>query len=473
MKTQFITGKNFISKLLLLLLPMVILNPGCRKEGIDVGIEDADSFRFNNNGAGWGNVSNEMVLRWNEAAVYMVYNTPQDPPLPPILPFYESRYYAMVNIAMHDALNNIVPKYKTHALRNAKDKDANPGAAVAQAAHDVIAFFFGKLNPPALFTPQPVQDYIHNLLAQSLNLIEDGDAKTKGIALGHAAAQAIIQNRSNDGINDIFNQVIIPGTLPGQYRFTFPFDSPPFNGFYDAPGWGNLTTFGIQNSGQFSVPPPYPINSAEYTADYNEVKTLGCFSCTGTGGRTQDQENIARFWVEGSPFGWNKVAREIVKQKSMDAWKTARLFALLQMSEADAYMAAGTAKLIHFFWRPITAIQLGGSDGNPNTVGDPNWQVLWFPTPPVADHPSAHAIAGGAGAELIKEFFGKDDFNFSFESRTLPGSPRSFTSLSQAARENSLSRIYVGYHFRKACFDGEALGRSIGGWIATHSLQEN
>ena len=129
--------------------------------------------------------------------------------------------------------------------------------------------------------------------------------------------------------------------------------------------------------------------------------------------------------------------------------------------------------MIHFFWRPVTAIQLGNSDGNPNTVGDANWQVLVFPTPPVADHPSAHATAGGAAAELLKQFFDKDDFSFSLESTSLPNHIRNFSSLSQAARENSLSRIYVGYHFRKACMDGEVLGKNIGGWIAAHSLQEN
>ena len=177
--------------------------------------------------------------------------------------------------------------------------------------------------------------------------------------------------------------------------------------------------------------------------------------------------------MESSALGWNKVGKEIIAQKNLDAWKTARLFALLQMSVADAYIASLKAKMIHFYWRPVTAIQLGDNDGNPNTVGDPTWQVLWFPTPPITDHPSAHATAGGAAAELMKQFFDKDDFNFSFESITLPGNPRNFSSLSEAARENSLSRLYVGYHFRKACMDGEALGKSIGDWIATHSLQEN
>jgi hypothetical protein len=185
-----------------------------------------------------------------------------------------------------------------------------------------------------------------------------------------------------------------------------------------------------------------------------------------------EQEKIAKFWVESSAFGWNKAAKAIIAQKNLDAWKTARLFALLQMSIADAYIACLKAKMIHFFWRPYTAILLGDADGNPDTAGDPAWQVLWSPIPPITDHPSAHAAAGGAAAELLKSFFDTDELNFSFESVTLPGNPRSFSTLSDAARENSLSRIYVGYHFRKACMDGEALGKSVGSWVATHSLLE-
>jgi hypothetical protein len=262
----------------------------------------------------------------------------------------------------------------------------------------------------------------------------------------------------------------VQGTLPGAYRSTPPFEA---NGFYDSPGWGNVKTFGIQNSTQFVVPPPYPLNSPEYTTDYNEVKRMGCATCTGAGGRTLDEEKIARFWVESSALGWNKVAKVIIADKNMDAWKTARLFALVQMSVADAYIASLKAKMIHFFWRPYTAIRLGDNDGNGNTVGDGAWQVLVTPIPPITDHPSAHATAGGAAAELMKEFFETDNIDFSFESSSFAGNPRSYSSLSDAARENSLSRIYVGYHFRKACYDGEVLGNSIGAWIAAHALQEN
>jgi len=163
--------------------------------------------RFNNNGNGFGNISPEMVLRWNQAAIYVEVNTPRTPPNPPIFPFVESRYYAMVNIAMHDALNNIVPKYQSYAL-NARDKDADPDAAVAQAAFDVITYFYGKLNLP-IYPSQVVKDYINDLLVQSLAGIENGEAKTKGIELGHAAAQAIIQNRNNDGVANILTPAVL------------------------------------------------------------------------------------------------------------------------------------------------------------------------------------------------------------------------------------------------------------------------
>jgi len=457
---------------ILLLSFVTLFATSCQKEtnnsNPSVTTEPASVAGLNNNGNHFGSISPEMVLRWSDAATYVVVRTLQLVPTPRIPPFRESHYYTMVNLAMHDALNNIVPKYKSYALK-ARDKDANPDAAVAKAAHDVISFFFGKLNPVANTTPQSIQDSIHNLLTQVLNSIPNGEAKTKGIALGTAAAQAIIQNRTNDG-SLIATGAIIQGINPGEYRSTPPFTA---TGFYDSPGWGNVKTFGIENSIQFPVPPPYPVNSVEYTAEYNEVKRMGCSTCTGVNGRTQDQENIAKFWVESSAFGWYKVSKAIMEQKNMDAWKTARLLALVQMSIADAYIACLKAKMIHFFWRPYTAIQLGNSDGNPNTTGDPTWQVLVSPVPPIADHPSAHACAGGAAAELMKHLFDNDNFNFSFESTSLPANPRNYTSLSQAARENSLSRIYVGYHFRKACMDGEALGVSVGNWIALHALPEN
>jgi len=361
-----------------------------------------------------------------------------------------------------------------------REKDADPDAAVASAAYWTLKnlnAYLGTLTPAGSLPLQTSGNDWEAWFATSLATIPDGAAKEAGIALGKLAADAIMQNRANDNFAQarVTYIAIPPPVTPldaGVYRPTV--SQPPVPSYHSGglPLWSTLMKpFTLTSNSQFRSGPPPSLTSATYTNDYNEVKQLGCLTCTGAGGRTQDQENIAKFWVESSAYGWNKVAKAIIEQKKLDAWKTARLFALLQMSVADAYIACLKAKMTHFFWRPYTAILLGDNDGNPNTVGDPTWQVLVSPIPPIADHPSAHAAAGGAAAELLKHFFENDNLNFSFESSSLPGNARSFGSLSQAARENSLSRIYVGYHFRKACMDGEALGKSVGGWIGNHSLQ--
>src|SRR6187399_2416328 len=156
--------KKKISQVIVVLCALSFISISCEK----IIPFNSNHSNQKSNGNGFGNVSPEMVLRWNDAATYVVVRTLQLQATPRIPPFRESHYYAMVNLAVHDALNNIVPKYSSYAL-NGRDKDADPNAAVAKAAHDVISFFFGKLNPPANNTPQVIQDSIHNLLAQCLN----------------------------------------------------------------------------------------------------------------------------------------------------------------------------------------------------------------------------------------------------------------------------------------------------------------
>jgi hypothetical protein len=354
---------------------------------------------------------------------------------------------------------------------------------MAQAAYDVIVASYGTLNPPASVTPQAIKNNIEALLQQSLSRAVDAGAKARGISLGHLSAQAIIKKRANDDIESTIYPVT-EGTKPGEYRFTFPFNAPPFNippysGFYIYPGLGKVTPFGMTKSSQFRPGAPYAITSAEYAADFNEIKSLGRYNSTT---RTAEQTEMAKFWVASSPLTWNDIAVNIIAQKNMSAWQVARLLALLQMSEADGYIGCWDTKLHYFTWRPISAIHLAETDGNPNTTADPGWEIVGFnptgpsespywPTPPIADYTSGHAVAGGAGAEIIKNVIGSDNISFSVTSTSYP-STRSFKSLSQAARENSLSRIYVGYHFRQACLVGEEQGRKIAKWNFDHHLVE-
>jgi hypothetical protein len=163
----------------------------------------------------------------------------------------------------------------------------------------------------------------------------------------------------------------------------------------------------------------------------------------------------------------------MIDKYNLDAWRSARLLALLQMAEADANIACFNAKFYYNYWRPITAIHLGDADGSTNTAGDPTWDVLAFPTPPVPDYPSNHSTNGGAGAEILRDFFRADNISYTQTSTSLPGIARNLNSFSQAAMENALSRIYVGYHFRNACMKGVDQGNKVGKYVFENYLKEN
>jgi hypothetical protein len=460
-------SKTYNRKLsLLCFLFLIVLFSACRKDGNPnqpviqpdqpQQLLDESKADFAVNISNFKKVSAHMVLTWNDAATVAVTRMAPLTGSGPLPPYVEARIYAMVFVAMHDALNTIHPQYARYALSDPIQGCASPNAAIAQAAHDVLV---------SLLPPQQV--YADSLLNASLGLIPVGHAKSKGIDIGKASAAAMIAKRQNDGAAAA--QFDLPqGTLPGQYRSTPPFDGPPFNGFMAVPGWGNVDPFSLSSGAAFRPEPPYAINSAAYTKDYNEIKSLGSSTSTT---RTADQTQIALFWLETAALGWNRIARNQCIKRNMCAWETARLLALLQMAVADAIIAAVNAKYFYLYWRPITAVRLGNVDGNPDTKGDPSWDVLVPPTPPVPDYPSNHAVNGGAASELLEEFFHHDHIAFSATSSSLPNVTRSFSSLSQAANENALSRIYAGYHFRHAVVEGNKQGEQIGLYVIQHSLR--
>jgi PAP2 superfamily len=412
---------------------------GCQKNWWEIVKNPGGSIPGNNS---------DMVLLWNGAGAEAVTRLGAGPngPLPPMP---ESRIYAILNVGLYDALNNIVVVDEPYILKTGAHPGADPDAAVAQAGHDIIV----GLMPP-------MSGYADSLLTVSLDDITEGYGKTQGISIGKAAASAILDSRADDGAAN----AQIPytaGTLPGQYRATPPFDGPPFNGFVAVPGWGNIKPFVMTSGSQFRAVPPYPINSVEYANDYNEIKKLGGMNSS----RTSEQTEIGLFWLENIPHAWNRIARGLIVQEKFDSWKAARCLALLQMAEADANIASLETKFYYNFWRPQTAVPLGNMDGNSGTQGDPLWIVLAPPTPPVPDYPSNHAANGGAASEVLREFFGTDNMAFSATSTSLPNVTRNYASFSAAAKDNYLSRIYAGYHFRNAVLKGEDQGEKIGKWV--------
>jgi len=414
--------------------------------------------------------SADVVTEWNAVAANAALAAciaPTDNPL------HESRMYAMTHLAIHDALNAIDRRSRPYAFRGQAAAGTAIDAAVAAAAHRVMVTLIGQIPfPPACLVAGIA--VVEAAYTDALAAIPGGPAKLDGIALGEAAASAILTLRADDGSDTpLFDFDYPQGTEPGEYRFTPGFD------FVFAPGWADVTPFALQRSNQFRPAPPYRIASKKYADDFNEVKDLGGDDVTTPSLRTNDQTEVARFWVESSPLQWNRIARTVSESQGLTPWENARLFGLLNVALADGYIGSFEAKRHYNFWRPVTAIREGDTDGNPATAGDPTWTPL-VPTPPITDHDSGHSTEGGAAAEVLRLFFHDDAIAFSICSFTLlagsrcnePGAIfRSFASFSEAEAENGVSRILVGFHFRHAVTEGIKHGRHIGRRAVTQILK--
>jgi hypothetical protein len=413
------------------------------------------------------------VIDWNETAATAAL----DACLAPVNnPLHESRMYATMHLAIHDALNAIERHSRPYAL-DIHRPGASAHAAVAAAAHGVLVPLLQQLPAPFsdCVTGADVVADVNAAYETAIGAVPTGVAKTQGVALGEAAAAVMLALRAGDGSDTpLFVSDYPQGTKPGGYRFT------PGQTFAFAPAWGDVTPFALASSLQFTPGPPYPVTSRRYAKDFNEVKRLGGDGQTTRSARTTDQTQLARFWVESSPLQWNRIARTVAGSAGLDMWKSARLFGLLNIALADGYIGAFKTKYdVYNYWRPVTAIRGAAKDGNPATTADPTWTEL-VPTPPIPDYDSGHSVEGGAGATVLRRVFGTDHTYFSLCSYTLlPGqsctdtSPamRQYSSFSQAMQENGLSRILVGFHFRKAVTEGIRHGRRVADLTIDNYLQ--
>ena len=272
----------------------------------------------------------------------------------------EARMYAMMHVAIHDALNAIDLRSRPYAASLRAAPGPSPEAAIAAASRDVLVpvlgsfSFFLSADCISAGVASVEADYAAALAASA------GTAKTRGVALGHAAAAAILALRSADGF-DIppIDPTYQEGTAPGEYRYT------PGTPFAFAPHWGEVTPFVLKDSSQFRPGPPFSLRSRKYAVDLNEVKRLGGDGVTTPSARTADQTEIARFWVESSPLQWNRLTRSVSTAKQLDLWESARVYGLLNLALADGYIGTFDAKYHYRFWRPVTAIRLAAIDGNP------------------------------------------------------------------------------------------------------------
>lgn len=415
----------------ILLIALFVLSSACKKSN-DGGQNDLDQY------------SSQVVIDWNNAIFQVMSGPAGDHTL------LVSRIGAMTQIAVHDALNAIAPRYETYAF-DGKNKHADPVAAVATAAYEVLV------------ASQPNQKaMLDSLLAVSLAKVPEGQAKNEGIDLGKKSAAAILDLRKDDGAFQDPIGIVVPSTEPGVYQVV-----PPFN-FVFGPHWRTMQTFSLQKFDQFRISPMPALTSEAYTAAFNEVKRIGQKDSQY---RSGEQSYIAKYWYEFSEIGWNRVARIAATDRKLDILATARLLALVNMALADAYTAGWDSKFHYNFWRPYTAIRAAETDGNPDTDADPQWEPA-EPTPPVQDYPSTHSALGNAAATVLAALLG-DDVTFTMHSNTTvpAGGTRTFHSFSQAAAENAESRVLAGIHFRFSCEKGLELGEKIGKWTVENHLK--
>jgi membrane-associated phospholipid phosphatase len=231
-----------------------------------------------------------------------------------------------------------------------------------------------------------------------------------------------------------------------------------------------MTPWVLRRPSQFRLPPPLALTSAEYAADYNEIKSMGAFSGSP---RSADQSELALFWAGNTPVFWNRIAAQIAATRSLSLSENAHLLVLLNVAMADAAIACWDAKYRYVFWRPITAIRAGDTDGNASTDPDPAW-TPWldsFPTgtPPHPEYPSGHSTLSGAAASVLAAAFG-DDTSFTVISDVRPGT-RAFSSFSAAVAEIADARVFGGIHFRTSCVRANMLGQAVANYVSTHAMR--
>jgi hypothetical protein len=368
-------------------------------------------------------------------------------------PLRSTRVLAMTHTAMFDAVNSIDDTHFPYLVNLNVPSTTSREAAAAQAAHDVLLSVF-----PAQ------QATFATALGNSLSGIPAGPAKTDGIALGTSVAGSVIAARANDGSATVTPYT--PGTLPGQWRPT-----PPGNAAALSPNWPAVTPWCIPSGSHYQDPVgPPALASVEYANAVNEVKDIGATNSTT---RTVDQTNAARFWASGggasNPTGhFNRIAQTVAAAEGNTLSENARLFALLNLAQADSLIVTWDNKFHSNFWRPISAIQLADQDGNDATQADTNWTPL-LTTPPYPSHSSGLSSVAGATGEILAQFYGTDNISFS---TTSPGmGDRMFTHFSDMSQEAANSRLWGGIHFDFENDRGRGDGIAVSQFVYANELQ--
>jgi hypothetical protein len=394
------------------------------------------------------------ALEWNQIFIdtLIATNTPNSS---------SQRLGAIVHSAIFDAYNGIERRYTPVFVHNEAPRGASRRAAVIAAAYTALLGLFPSRQPELEIS------YAASVAALGEG---GGQSRERGIAWGIEVAQTVLAWRATDGFNPSTPYPAFRGgDVAGQWRPTSP-TSPPICAAMSAQGLAFTDMFVLVNNTQFDPGPPRGLTSPAYTNDFNAVKTLG--RRTGSM-RRDDQSPLAVFWEGNASVHWNQAANQIARANHLSMSDSNRLLAVLNIAMADTAFTIWNAKRFYganpteVTWRPVTAIPLANTDGNPDTAPDPDWLPL-VNTPCHPEYPAGHPSQNGAAATVLLSQF-EDEQTFML---TTPGQPdRTYTSIAQARSDGNNARVWGGMHYPSTVAISNAVGEAIADYVNRNAMQ--
>jgi hypothetical protein len=392
------------------------------------------------------------VIDWNAIAVTTALNGNQAVSPASNTSGGTSLYLAYTHLAIYNAVNAIDRRFHPYGAEIPAPAGASADAAVISAAYNTLVFYF--------------PDQSASLTAQymaALGLTPDGQAKDDGVQVGKAAANSIIAMRAGDG-----RGANVPYIFPSVPTAGVWIPTPPAHLLPQTPWVGQMVPFTMSSASQFLPDEPPALTSTEWADDYNQVKILGA---ANSAVRTAKQTEIGLFWTEQTSKQYARAFRALAVARALNTSDTAHLFAMLWTAVADSFIGCMNAKYHFSFWRPVTAIQNGGIDGNSATVPDPTWIPLGT-TPNHPEYPAAHGCLSGAVSGILKGYFGTSDVDFTVSSTVFnPAHVHTFNSTKALKKEVGDARIYAGFHYHHSVVQGFALGQHVAHHVLVNFFQ--
>ena len=408
------------------------------------------------------------VTHWNQVAATTLVAVPGPNGGAP--PAFQINM-GMVQGAVYDAVNAIGPRtHQPYLLNRRTGAKASIDAAVATAAYDVLLYLVSTAPDTAPFPGRAgLLATLSDEYDASLGAIDDNFFKKQGIKIGQAAAKAMVDAREDDG--RFGPSQWVPNKAPGHWQPLLNSTGQPI---LDPTPWvGGVKPFLIQSSSQFRSAPPPALDSAQWAAEFNEVKSLGRVDSST---RTHDQTYIAKWWQSAPVLSWNEVARQLIARTGLNAADSARLLALQNLSGADAAINCWNDKYHFDFWRPWNAIPRAAEDGNPATEPDATWTALL--TAPYPEWVSGHnCLDGGTrrhSPDVLRRRTQRRVLS-DHERVHFPSTRRSegahVRHVLAAIAELIEARIWAGLHYRSADVAGQALGGNVANYAASNYFQ--